>query len=917
MADRIAWHASAVAAVAAALRTDPAHGLPAAGIAERLREAGPNVLPAPPGPSWAARLVKPFANTLMLLLLAAVGVTLWLHETVDAIAILVIMILNAVLSIVQEVRAERSIRALEAMAAPLAKVVRDGVARARAAAELVPGDVIELESGDRVPADARLVETAEFATQESALTGESMPVRKHAATALAADCPLADRTNMVFLGTVAVTGRARAIVTATGAATELGGIATLLETIERGETPLQVRLAAFGRVLAAICVGIVIVFGVTHAVRGMPLLEVMLLAVSLAVAAVPEGLPAVVAVVLALGVQRMARRNALVRRLASVETLGSVDVICSDKTGTLTRNEMTVREIHTADALVRVEGAGDTHVGSFSRLREDPAGGPPAAIPVRAADAPGLLPLLESAALCTHVRCVREADGAGLDLSGDPTETALIAAALEAGLEPDMDHAARVFEIPFEAERRRMTTAVRGPDSHITLHVKGAPETILALCTREAAGGGERSLDATRRRAVLAHAAAMSGRALRVLAIARRAGDGVAPAAAEQDLTLLGLVGMMDPPRAEAAAAIEACRRAGIRPLMITGDHPETAIAIAREIGLATGADALLSGAMLDTLSDAELARRVDQLDVVARATAAHKLRIVRALHVRRHVVAMTGDGVNDAPALRAADIGIAMGRTGTDVTRAAADLILLDDNFATIVTAVEEGRLILDNIRKFVRYLLSTNAGELLLMVVAAILGWPVPLVAVQILWINLVTDGLPALALGLEPAESDLMRRGPDGAATRLLPAREWIVIAATGVLIAATAAAMFSWALAREPGALSYARVVAFNVTALAQLALAVAFRSPQRTLPEIGPWRNRALLGALVLAALLQIAVVEWAPLRPFFDVSRAPAGDWLLLIGAALLPVTLIELWKIARRSRRRAGAAPRARAAAA
>jgi Ca2+-transporting ATPase len=873
-------------------------------ISGRLREAGPNALPEPAGPSWLARALKPFANTLMLLLLAAAAVTVWLRETVDAIAIIVIMLLNAVLSIVQEVRAERSIKALKAMATPLARVIRDGAAAARPSAELVPGDLIELESGDHVPADARLVETSQFRTQESALTGESTPVAKDATVRLAADRPLADRCNMVFLGTVVATGRARAIVTATGPATELGGIATLLETIERGETPLQRRLAAFGRVLAMICVGIVIVFGVTHALRGMPLLEVMLLAVSLAVAAVPEGLPAVVAVVLAIGVQRMARRNALVRRLASVESLGSVDVICSDKTGTLTRNEMTVREIHTAEAHLKLEGAGNTAEGRFSRIREANGEMPPADTPVRPADVPGLLPLLQSGALCTNAHYARGAEGEGVDLAGDPTETALIVAALKAGLEPHPPGFARVFEIPFEAERRRMTIAVRGPDQRITLHVKGAPETILALCAREARVDGATALGQARKAEILRRAAAMSSRALRVLAIAVRDGEGVSPADAESDLTLLGIVGMMDPPREEAAAAVRACRRAGIRPLMITGDHPETAVAIAREIGMISSEQGMLTGAELGRMTGAELVARVEDVEVVARATAEHKLRIVEALHARGHVVAMTGDGVNDAPALRAADIGIAMGRTGTDATRAAADLVLLDDNFATIVTAVEEGRLILDNIRKFVRYLLSTNAGELLLMVAAAILAWPIPLVAVQILWINLVTDGLPALALGLEPAETDLMRRGPGGAEGRLLPAREWIGIGVIGVLIAATAAVMFSWALAREPGNDAYARVVAFNTIAFSQLALAVAFRSTTRTLPEIGPFRNRTLIGALALAALLQFAVVELGPLQPFFAISRPPASDWLVLIPVALVPVTVIEVRKILLRGAR-------------
>jgi Ca2+-transporting ATPase len=895
------WHARSVAEVAAALGTDPARGLARAAHAVRLAETGPNTLPAPAGPPWFARLLRPFANTLMVLLLAAAGVTLWLRETVDAVAIIGIMLLNAGLSIVQEVRAERSVAALQAMAAPMARVLRGGGATTRPSAELVPGDVIELESGDHVPADARLVETSEFRTQESALTGESTPVAKHAAARLAEDCALGDRANMVFVGTIVTTGRARAIVTGTGRATELGAIAALLERIDRGETPLQMRLSAFGRVLASACVGIVIAVGATYLARGMPVLDVMLIAVSLAVAAVPEGLPAVVAIVLSIGVQRMARRNALVRRLASVEALGSVDVICSDKTGTLTRNEMTVREIHVAGAVVRVEGAGNSAEGRFSiRAETGRAPGEPPWRTVPPAEVRGLLPLLRSGALCTNARFARDPEGAGIDVDGDPTETALIVAALKAGFEPDARRHVRVFEIPFEAERRLMTTAVREPDARVTLHVKGAPETVLALCTRELTPDGSVPLGADRVADILGAAAAMSARALRVLAIASRAGDGVTPDEAERDLTLLGLAGMMDPPRAEAAESVRACRAAGIRPVMITGDHPDTALAIAREVGITGETGGVLTGARLETMSDAELKEAIGNVDVVARATAGHKLRIVEALHARGSVLAMTGDGVNDAPALRAADIGIAMGRTGTDATRAAADLILLDDNFATIVAAVEEGRRILDNIRKFVRYLLSTNAGELLLMLAAAILGWPLPLVAVQILWINLVTDGLPALALGLEPAEAGLMRRGPDGRERRLLPAREWLGILGTGALVATTAGAMFWWALARNPEDVAHARVIAFSVIAFAQLSLAVAFRNPARTLPEIGVFGNRPLLFALGLAALLQVAIVELAPLRPFFAVARPVASDWLALIPAALFPVTVIEVGKIVR-----------------
>ncbi|MFM8803057.1 MAG: cation-translocating P-type ATPase, partial [Planctomycetia bacterium] len=757
------WHTLSLEEIADRLDADLQHGL-AAGEADRRRGTyGANLLREPPPEAWWWKFLRQFREVVIWILLVAALIAGAMGDWADTAAILAIVLLNAIIGFLQEERAQQALAALQRISAPVAKVVRDGELGQLPACELVPGDRIELEAGDHVPADARLIEAFGLRVQEAALTGESEPVEKQPGEPLPPATPLGDRRSIVHSGTVVAAGRGAAVVVATGMATELGRIASLLARSPAETTPLQRRLGELGRLLIVVCLVVVAVIFAIELARGGRLSEVLLRAVSLAVAAVPEGLPAVVTLVLAVGLQRMVARNALVRRLPSVETLGSVTVICSDKTGTLTRNEMTVREVATATGRYEVTGGGYAPRGAFHRIDAPGAGGRAVAV----ATEPDLERLLWIGARCNNA-AVRPDDGGGWRVVGDPTEGALLVAAMKAGI-PVGDSIEPVeLEIPFDSERKRMSVVVRQANRGRLMETKGATEAVLPRCGAELRQGVVVPLTAERRREILAIAADLADRALRVLSFAYREVadheplDGT-PDGCEHDLVHAGLVGMIDPPRDEAREAVRTCRSAGIRPVMITGDHPATALAIGRELGLADGAGRAVTGAELDGLPDDALAEAVESIAVYARVTAEHKLRVVRAWQRRGQVVAMTGDGVNDAPAVKAADIGIAMGVTGTDVTKEASDMVLTDDNFASIVSAVEEGRSIYDNVQKFVHYLLACNAGEVMLMFVAAVAGWPAPLAAIQILWLNLVTDGLPALALGLEPPERGLMTRRP----------------------------------------------------------------------------------------------------------------------------------------------------------
>jgi len=906
---QIAAHTLTAPNAVRSLRSDARRGLTAAQAAERLARDGPNQLAeAPPTPAWR-RFLDQFRELVVWILVVAAAIAGGTGDWTDTLAILAIVLMNAVLGFLQEARAERALAALRQLSAPQAKVVREGTPQWVAARELVCGDLIELEAGDHVPADARLLEAIGLRAQEAALSGESVPVDKDVGVGLDARTALSERRNMVHMGTVIATGKGRAVVAATGMATELGRIAGMLQHSERKPTPLQRRLTELGKVLVFVCLAIVAVIFTIELLRGRPFVEVLLLSVSLAVAAVPEGLAAVVTVALARGLQRMARRNALVRHLPSVETLGSVTVICSDKTGTLTRNEMTVREVLVGAAHYRVSGVGYAPRGHF--WRRVPGGSTGVVVAASGSDERvdphtdgDLLLALEIGARCNNARLSPSGDD-DWQVIGDPTEGALLVAALKANLDISPPAHGLLYELPFDSERRAMSVVLRRPDGVAVMYTKGAPEVILARCVAERRGGMVEPLTETRRQAFLAANAAMAAGALRVLAFAYREWpDSGGVPQAEVDLTFVGLVGMIDPPRDAAKAAVATCRAAGIRPVMITGDHVATALAIARELGIATDRLRAVTGAELDGLSDDALAAQVDDIAVYARVAAEHKLRIVRAWKARGEIVAMTGDGVNDAPAVRAADIGIAMGR-GTDVTKEASDMVLTDENFASIVSAVEEGRSIFDNIRKFVHYLLSCNAGEILVMFVAALLGWPAPLLPIQILWINLVTDGLPALALGVEPAEPDIMRRPPRPPHEPVITGPHGLRMLAHGVLIAAVTLGGFALALGSEGGTLAQARTVAFCVVAYAQLLYAFACRGERYTALEMGLFSNPYLCGAIAISGLLQLSVVALPFAQPVFRVPVTPSWEWGAVALLALLPLTIVEVAKLLRRGLRR------------
>ncbi len=864
---------------------------------EALRQKfGPNQLAmTEPTPAWKRFLLQ-FKDLVIWILIVAAVIAGSMGEWVDTMAILAIVLLNGILGFIQEEKAGVALAALRAMSTPMAKALRNGRVQTVAASELVPGDILQLEAGDSVAADARLIETYSVTVQESSLTGESVPVNKNAQCVLSESTPLGDRQNAVFLGTVLASGKAKAIVTATAMKTELGRIAGLLKQSKPEPTPLQRRLEELGRVLAIVCLVLVgIIFAIQYA-RGGELLETLLVAVSLAVAAVPEGLPAVVTIALALGLQRMVKRNALVRKLHSVETLGSVTVVCSDKTGTLTRNEMTVREIYTGTRHFQVSGSGYEPRGEFHNESEGAKSGPP----TKPQSDPDLIQALTIGACCNSANMVPGKHGRAWEVIGDPTEGALIVVAMKAGIVRDGDLQPVVFEIPFDSDRKAMSVIVRQSDDSSIIYTKGAPEVILDKCTKILRNGKVEPLNIQHQKEIQENSFGMANRALRVLGLAfRESPEKVGGQYKETELVFAGLIGMIDPPREEAKTAVKECYAAGIQPVMITGDHPATALAIARELEIANADSIAITGVEVDKLSDHELEDQVDKMTVYARVSAVHKLRVVKAWKQRGQVVAMTGDGVNDALAVKAADIGIAMGVTGTDVTKEAAHMVLTDDNFASIVNAIKEGRGIFDNIQKFVHYLLSCNAGEVMLMFAAAILGYPVPLLAIQILWINLVTDGFPALALAMEPPEPDIMERKPRPPREPVITFQRGMLILYHGSLVAAVAFLGFLWMYGNDEANTDVARSTAFAITAFAQLAYAMVCRSHRYTLPGLGLLSNRWLFAALVVSGLLQIAVMTIPFASGLLDITDSHKLPWLMIAGLSLLPATIIELTKIA------------------
>ncbi|MGE5674819.1 MAG: cation-translocating P-type ATPase [Mycobacterium leprae] len=908
------WHQMTGDEVLTKLSVDPLLGLSARDASARLNEYGPNRLKAGAKVPWWRMLLAQFQDFMVLVLLAAAGISYGMGESADAITILVIIVINAILGFVQEYRAEQSLEALKQLAAPTARVRRDGEEANLAATELVPGDVLLLEAGDRVPADARLLESTGLEVEESALTGESLPVRKHPHWSGTDDAALGDRKNMLYMGTTATRGRGTAVVAQTGMSTEMGRIAGMIQDVAEEETPLQRRLKQLGTWLVLGCllvcalvvgIGLVTTRGLTPA----EITRLFLAGVSLAVAAIPEGLPAIVTVALALGVQRMIRRNAIVRRLQAVETLGCATVICSDKTGTLTKNEMMVRAAWAGGRAYEVTGDGYRITGDF-KLDGNA---------VRPSSEPDLAKALRSAALCSNATLVTaggrwkgmpNASRGAATITGDPTEGALVVAAAKAGYRLDKLHGAepRLLEIPFESERRRMAVVTRSPEG-VLLHLKGAPDTVLDLSTHILRDGQIQPLTAELRQQILAENERMAAMALRVLAIAFRsmpeefvggeAAGGLDQVSAlwERDLVFLGLVGMIDPPRPEVKRAVQEATRAGIRTVMITGDHPATALAVARELGI-TGADGrALTGRSLDAMTDEELLEQIVSVRVFARVSPQHKLRIVRVFKATGEIVAMTGDGVNDAPAVKEADIGIAMGKAGTDVTKEASAMILSDDNFATIVDAVEEGRGIYDNIRKFIRYLLSCNTGEVLTMFLAAVMRLPLPLLPIQILFVNLVTDGLPAMALGVDPKEPDVMKRMPRKADEGVFARRLGIKIIGRGVLIGVATLAAFLWAFffgphtpgtvpTSDPLVLGVARTMALATLVLSQLIHVFDCRSERRSIFENGLFGNMWLVGAVASSVAALLMAVYWPPMATVFKTAQLGWREWLVVLICA-------------------------------
>ncbi|MGO9580947.1 MAG: cation-translocating P-type ATPase [Desulfobaccales bacterium] len=904
----IHFHMLTPEAVFAALSTGP-QGLNDAEALKRLERYGPNELAAGKTISAWSILLRQFTNLLIAILLAATVISFVLGERLDAWVILAIVLACVVLGFVQEYRAEQAAAALQKLAAPVATVVREGKERAIPAREVVPGDVLVLHTGDRVAADGRLLEEINLKADEALLTGESMAAGKKTAPVADPDLAVADRKCMVFGGTVITYGRGRAVATATGMDTEFGKIARMLTDVTEDQTPLEARMAGIGRVLSVICLTVAVGASVLGVLRGHQWLEMLIWGISLAVAAVPESLPAVVTGALAIGTTRMARKNAIVKRLPAVETMGCTTVICTDKTGTLTKNEMTVRRLFLDGALIEVSGSGYDPAGSFA------IGG----AAVSPGDHPVLAEIARIALLCNDAAL--EENHGNWTVRGDPTEGALLVLGRKAGLDPEALSLefSRVAEIPFSSDVKRMSTFHQEPGA-ILMCVKGAPERLLPRAEKMLTAQGERPMQDEDHEAVYAQAAQMGQEALRVLGLAYRRLPEVPDLESDQvdpELVWVGLVAMIDPPRPEARQALEECRRAGIRVIMVTGDHPVTASAVAREVGLILSGQeshAVITGPELNRLSDPEFKEALREVRVFARVAPEHKLRLVDILKAQGEVVAMTGDGVNDAPALKRADIGVAMGITGTEVTKETAAMILADDNFASLVAAVEEGRAIFDNIKKYLVYLLSCNIAEILVLTGAFFLGLPLPLIALQILWVNLTTDGLPALALGVDPKAPDIMSRPPrppqEGVFTRQVNVLCGVIsLYLTAVLIPLFAYYYYRnpWGLGDPEQVLIEAQTMVFITLVLAELVNAFNCRSDYLSAFKVGLFQNRFLIISLVLSLVMMVAVIEWEPLARLFHTTPLRWQDWLLaaILSLLILPVVEATKWWLRRGARAR------------
>ena len=844
-------------------------GLSKADAQKRLSEHGPNSIPEKRRRSLLFIFLGQFSDFMIVVLLIAALISGFIGEPQDTIAILVIVLLNAVIGTTQEFRAERAVAALREMAAPEAHVLRDGEAITLAATELVPGDVVLLEAGNVVPADLRLLEEEEMQADESALTGESHPVDKQSARLSKTELPLGDRQNIAFKSSLITRGRGMGVVVATGLETEIGCIAQLLRSEAGVKTPLQIRLSRFGRYLALAVLAICAVVFTAGLLQGQPVLLMFLTAVSLAVAAIPEALPAVVTISLALGARKLIRHNALVRNLPAVETLGSVTYICADKTGTLTQNRMTVELFFAVDE--RHESLPDPEAN---------------------------VPWAELGQAMALNNDIAEKDG---QPAGEPTELALFEAAQQAGYDKATLEQVkpRLAVIPFDSKRKQMSTLHQSAEM-VVVYIKGAPERVLAQCNHALRHDGPINFDAE---AVLAEATQLANEGYRVLALAKREltalPEPLEAESIEQDLTFIGLVALIDPPRPEVPQAVSDCLTAGITPVMITGDHPGTAMAIARRLGITDNDQATLTGDELAKLSDEKFARLVESVRVYARVTPQQKLRIVKALQVNGEFVAMTGDGVNDAPALKRADIGVAMGQKGTDVARGAADMVLLDDDFATIVRAVRAGRRLFDNIRKFIKDTMSSNSGEVWTLFLAPFLGLPIPLLPIHILWINLVTDGFPGLAFAAEPAEPGIMNRPPRPPKENIFAHGMWQHIAWVGLFVAGISIAAMAWAISRE---VEYWQTMVFTVLTVSQLFHSLAVRSESTSLFRIGLFSNLPMLGAVLLALLLHMVVIYTPAFNTIFYTQPLPMFDLAvcLVLSSLVLFAIEIEKWLVRR-----------------
>jgi len=881
-------YTSAVADLVEGLQSNLKRGLSYRQVEERLESIGPNRLPDNSGHSLFSLFIGQFQDFMVLVLIVAVIISGFLGEYADAIAILSIVILNAIMGFVQEFRAEKSLQALKELSAPKARVLREGEMEEVASEELVPGDIIFIEIGDKIPVDARIIESSTLEVNESSLTGESLPVAKKSCNLTSdVDIAIGDRTNMIHMGTVVTKGRCKAVITETGLDTEMGQIANLLHESEDSTTPLQQRLEDLGKGIVLICLlacAAVVALGV---VKGEPLYKMFLSGVSLAVAAIPEGLPAIVTLALAIGVQRMIKRNAIVRKLPAVETLGCATVICSDKTGTLTKNEMTVQKVYSNGRLYHCEDE------EFNEK--------------------ALVNALEIGAICNNAKLKRKGSlnkkfkdtsyrkRSKREVIGEPTEGALILAADDAGIDKEeLDNRfSKRIEIPFDSSRKRMSVIVKDNKKY-TLYIKGAPDVLLKRCNRYLENGKTRSLGEAKRKEILKENENLANQALRVLAVGYRELSGKLNEnnleRYENEIVFVGLIGMIDPPRPEVANAIRLCKQAGIKPKMVTGDHKNTATSIAKRLDLLEVGDKVITGQDLMKLTDEQLERDIDKISVFARVSPQDKLRIVKILQKKGHIVAMTGDGVNDAPAIKEADIGIAMGQKGTDVTQEASALILADDNFATIVAAVEEGRGIYDNIRKFIRYLLSCNVGEILTMFLSSLLGLPLPLIPIQILWVNLVTDGLPALALGIDPADDDIMDRSPRPKEESIFAGGLKWRICGQGILIGFGTLLVFLFGL-RYSKSLETARTMAFTNLVMAQLFFVFSCRSEKYSILQINPFTNIYLLVAVLFSFGMHVMVLYLPIFQSLFKTTLLVKGEWafvLLVSGGSTLLIEFIQ-----------------------